>query len=235
MIKELQSAFISYGWQLSAAVSSNVTIIDIAYDIPTLSEYLDWITLQTYDYHGFWDGFTGYGASLYAYSEDTSSETNVNYTVNYWIDGGANSIKLILGIPSYGRSYTLSSSSAHDVSDSTSGAGTAGQYVVTSGLLSFFEILYRTNRVGWSYEKDSGNATGYYAYLSDQWVSFEDTNTVRVKANYIVDNNLGGGMLFSIDLDDFDGTRGCGNYPLLTSLNQVLRNVCGTEESSCIP
>ena len=61
---------------LSAAVSASKTIIDEAYDVETLGQYLDFINLMTYDFHANWDGFTGHHSSLYQYSEDASDYLN---------------------------------------------------------------------------------------------------------------------------------------------------------------
>ena len=51
LIKELYDAFQSKGYVLSAAVSSKKHIIDISYDIFTLSKYLNFINLITYDFY----------------------------------------------------------------------------------------------------------------------------------------------------------------------------------------
>jgi len=42
------------------------------------------------------------------------------------------------------------------------------------------------------------------------------------QAELIKKLNLGGGMIWSLDLDDFRGLCGCGKYPLLTALNNGL-------------
>ena len=41
-------------------ISSSIHL-DQAYDVPTMSETLDFINVMTYDYHGWWDNhhFTG--------------------------------------------------------------------------------------------------------------------------------------------------------------------------------
>jgi len=55
------------------------------------------------------------------------------------------------------------------------------------------------------------------------WVGFDDVQSIAVKAKYILDNNLGGGMLWSLDMDDFTGSF-CnqGKYPILRTLNHYL-------------
>lgn len=65
---------------------------------------------------------------------------------------------------------------------------------------------------------------GPYAYLRDQWVSFDDIDMIREKSEFIKSMGLGGGMIWALDLDDFKNICGCENYPLLRTINRVLRN-----------
>ena len=44
---------------------------------------------------------------------------------------------------------------------------------------------------------------GPYAYKGDQWVSFDDAGMINHKSNYIKNMNLGGAMIWALDLDDF--------------------------------
>lgn len=46
------------------------------YDVPVLSQYLDWIAVMTYDYHGQWDKKTGHVAPMYAHSQDDNLAFN---------------------------------------------------------------------------------------------------------------------------------------------------------------
>lgn len=109
LVKELSDEFKPRGWLLSTAVSPSKMVIDLAYDIPQLSRYLDFISVMTYDYHGQWDRKTGHVAPLHYYPGDTWDYFNANFTINYWIQQGANSRKIIMGVPLYGQSFTLSS------------------------------------------------------------------------------------------------------------------------------
>ena len=64
---------------------------------------------------------------------------------------------------------------------------------------------------------------GPYAYKGNQWVGFDDVETIRQKSQYIKDNGFGGGMIWALDLDDFNNQCGCEKYPLLKTINRVLR------------
>lgn len=69
-VKELHDAFKPRGLLLSAAVSPSKTVVDAGYDVPTLGEYLDWVSVMTYDFHGQWDKRTGHVAPLYYHKDD---------------------------------------------------------------------------------------------------------------------------------------------------------------------
>jgi chitinase len=68
---------------------------------------------------------------------------------------------------------------------------------------------------------------GPYAYSKDQWVSFDDAAMIRYKSNFIREMGLGGGMIWALDLDDFRNTCSCEPYPLLRTINRVLRGYPG--------
>lgn len=70
LVKELSAAFKPKGLLLSAAVSPSKAVIDAGYDVPILSQYMDWIAVMTYDFHGHWDKQTGHVAPLYNYPGD---------------------------------------------------------------------------------------------------------------------------------------------------------------------
>lgn len=49
--------------------------------------------------------------------------------------------KIVVGIPAYGKSFTLTDALNNGVGAPTSGAGAAGQYTQASGTLSYYEVL----------------------------------------------------------------------------------------------
>lgn len=68
---------------------------------------------------------------------------------------------------------------------------------------------------------------GPYAYKGDQWVSFDDQYMIRHKSEYVKAMGLGGAMIWALDLDDFRNLCDCEEYPLLRTINRVLRNYPG--------
>jgi chitinase len=79
--------------------------------------------------YGFWDGQTGLNAPLYGKQARTDYPTihNVDFAVNYWLDGGLKSEKINLGLALYGHSFTLADSSDTEVGAPVVGPGKSGK------------------------------------------------------------------------------------------------------------
>ncbi|KAE8573974.1 Putative chitinase [Halyomorpha halys] len=221
-VKELKTEFNKHGLLLSAAVSPSKTIIDVGYDLPVMAQYLDWISVMTYDYHGQWDKKTGHVAPMYEHPEDDFYYFNANYTIHYWINGGVPSRKLVMGMPMYGQGFTLSSEKDHGLNAPAPRPAEAGEYTRAAGFLAYYEICDRIKNRGWTVVKDDQHRMGPYAYHGSQWVGFDDQEMIRLKSEYIRDMDLGGGMIWALDLDDFKNTCGQGKHPLLNTIAKTL-------------
>ncbi|PVD37775.1 hypothetical protein C0Q70_00376 [Pomacea canaliculata] len=63
-----------------------------------------------------------------------------------------------------------------------------------------------------------------YLVKNDQWIGFDDQDSIRTKVQYIKSMNLGGVMFWTLDQDDFSGTFcGKGRYPLLRTVDEECR------------
>ena len=143
------------------------------------------------------------------------------FSVQHWLSKGCPKEKLIVGIPTYGRSWTLSSSNTSPGS-SASGAGSAGALSGEAGFLMYNEICLNIKNQGWTAVSDSSSKRGPYAYNVNQWVGYDDPAMARVKAQYILDKDLGGGMFWDLPSDDFRNVCGEGTYPIIRTVHSVL-------------
>ena len=144
LLKELSAAFKPKGLLLSAGVSASKEIVDVAYDVPVLIEYLDWINVMSYDYHGYWEGKTGHVAPLYRDPDEHIEHMNANFSMIHWLKKGVPSNKLIMGVPAYGQSFTLSEESREEVTPGfnveVSGPGQPGDFTKSAGMLAYYEV-----------------------------------------------------------------------------------------------
>ncbi|KAK2580930.1 hypothetical protein KPH14_005997 [Odynerus spinipes] len=212
---------------LSMAMPAGIEYIDKGYDVPRLNEYLDFINLLSYDYHSAYEPAVNHHAPLYPLEEDNEynydGELTIDYTISHLIKSGASAAKIILGIPTYGRSYTLFNEDATDLGSPADGPGEEGDATREKGYLAYYEIC--ESLIGsddWEVVQPNPKAMGPYAFKGNQWVGYDDVDIVRLKAHYVNEKNLGGIMFWSIDNDDFRGK--CHNrpYPLIEAAKETL-------------
>ncbi|XP_075331864.1 acidic mammalian chitinase-like [Odontesthes bonariensis] len=206
---------------LTAAVAAGKGTIDAGYQIADVSKYLDFLNVMTYDFHGAWDSFTGHNSPLYRSSVDEGSHIyyNVDFAMRYWRDQGAPLEKLLVGFPTYGRAFRISSADT-GVATPASGPASAGAYTREAGILSYYEVctFLREGSEQWIEEQMVP-----YATKGDEWVGFDNKKSYESKAQFVKDNKFGGAFVWSLDLDDFSGEFcGQGKYPLISHLRSLL-------------
>lgn len=57
-----------------------------------------------------------------------------------WITAGLSRQKLVLGIPAYGNTYSISLGK-HTIGSPAFGLGSPGTYTRTNGLLAYYEVI----------------------------------------------------------------------------------------------
>ncbi|XP_008205183.1 mucin-5AC isoform X3 [Nasonia vitripennis] len=211
---------------LTMAVPAGIEYIDKGYDIPKLDEYLDFINLLSYDYHSAYEPAVNHHAPLRPIEEDNEynydNELTIDYTINHLIKSGATPGKIVVGIPTYGRSYTLFNEDATDLGSPADGPGAEGDATREKGYLAYYEICKSVQKDDWIVEKPNPKAMGPYAYKENQWVGYDDEDIVREKAKYVNQKKLGGIMFWSIDNDDFRGECHGRPYPLIEAAKEAL-------------
>ena len=81
------------------------------------------------------------------------------------------------------------------------GGGTQGSITRERGYLGYQEICLNIKENGWKMVEDS---KGPYAFKGTQWVGYDTITSVKVKADYILNKNLGGAMFWDLATDDFN-------------------------------
>ncbi|KAH9416601.1 Cht9p [Dermatophagoides pteronyssinus] len=225
LLRELKQAFEPKGYILSSAVAAGKHFMDPAYDVPQISKYLDLINVMCYDYHGSWETRTGHHSPLYGRPNNPDDfQLNVNFSINYWISKGAPRNKLVLGMGTYGRAFTLRKAENHDVGSPAPQKGQAGPYTREGGSLGYNEICEMKMKLG---DRMKSQWDSYYmapySYWDRQWVGYDNVKSIEIKANYAKAMGLAGGMIWSIETDDFGGH--CGQrYPLLNAIRRVFES-----------
>nr|XP_021514454.1 oviduct-specific glycoprotein isoform X1 [Meriones unguiculatus] len=224
LIEELQFAFEKEALLtqqprllLSAAVSGIPHIIQTSYDVRFLGRRLDFINVLSYDLHGSWEKFTGHNSPLFSLPEDSKSSA---YAMNYWRKLGAPTDKLIMGFPTYGRTFHLIKASKNGLQAASMGPASPGKYTKQAGFLAYFEVCSFVQRAKKHW---IDHQFVPYAYNEKEWLGYDDTISFHHKAMFVKKEHFGGAMVWTLDMDDVKGTFcGNGSFPLVRVLNELL-------------
>ncbi|XP_055531989.1 chitinase-3-like protein 1 [Wyeomyia smithii] len=225
LLSDLRQELSKRGLLLTAAVAAAETSASISYNIPEISKYLDFINLMTYDLHGPWEATTGHHAALHAGPNDVTvaqQQLNVESCVMFWLAAGAPAEKLNLGVAFYGRTFTLRSASENHIGALSSGPGQGGLYSQELGFLGYNEICEKLLTDRWYFKWDEDQQVPY-AFSGNQWVGFDNAESLTLKCDLVNLHGLAGAMVWSIETDDFNGR--CGDkFGLLGALRAGLKN-----------
>jgi chitinase len=61
-----------------------------------------------------------------------------------------------------------------------------------------------------------------YAYRERDWIGYDDPASIKAKAEYARDMGLGGGMVWSLETDDFNGKCHGEGFPLIRTIYRTL-------------
>ncbi|KAJ5219685.1 hypothetical protein N7468_008889 [Penicillium chermesinum] len=198
-LKELKVACGSkYG--ISATLPSSYWYMQ-GFDVVGMEPYVDWFNFMSYDIHGTWDGDNPYTSAVV---QPHTNLTEITQGLDLLWRNNISPSKVVLGEAFYGRSFTLSDTSCTKPGCPFSGGGTAGRCTATSGILSKSEIqqIISDNDLTPILLKEA--AVKYITWDKDQWVSYDDEETLEMKKKYANGKCLGGRMVWAVDLDDVD-------------------------------
>lgn len=205
---------------ITAAVPVGPENIKNGYDVPNFVKYLDFINVMAYDFHGQWESKTGHNSPLYASSSD-KSKLSVDDALKLWVQLGAPKKKLVVGMATYGRSFTLANAAQNGLGSPTNGGGAKGEFTREGGMLSYYEICQMLKNGAKNKWDDEMKVP--YLVQNNQWVGFDDEKSLRNKVKYVRDNGYGGAMVWTLDFDDFRGSVCNGNvkYPLISAIRYL--------------
>lgn len=226
LMAELRAEFDKHGFSLTAAVSAGEPTIRGAYNVPNLAKYLDAIHVMTYDLHGAWEGhpYTHHHTALYKHPlDDANNNTvlNVDHAIKVWHELGAPYNKLVLGMGTYGRGWTLNDASSHDLYAPATNPITAGEFTREAGIWGYNEICSKLSAGNWQIVRDD-NIKAPYAYNDRNWIGYDDIESITLKTSYAKDLGLLGGMIWSLETDDFQGGCHGEKFPIIKTIYRVL-------------
>ncbi len=157
-----------------------------------LQQYVDYTNLMTYDFHGSWDTYTDFNAPLYNNSDPSPQyKESVDQAVNAYLKAGFPANKIIMGVPFYGYIYKAVTNTNNGLYQTYSGASSISyanieaNYLNASGYIRYF---HNESKVPWLF-----NGTTF--------ISYEDAESIALKAAYVKAKGLGGAMIWELSQD----------------------------------
>lgn len=168
-------------------------------------QYLDYVQIMTYDIHGTWEPTADYNAPLL---DDNGKTYSVDKGVQAYLKAGVPVNKLVMGVPFYGYKYNVTSSKDNGLRQPYNGSGSITyNSLVKNKLLENGYVRY------W----DDGAKVPYLFNPAESvFITYDDEESMGLKAEYIRDHGLGGAMIWELSQDH-------GN-DLIQSLYDVLKD-----------
>lgn len=166
-----------------------------------MEKSVDFFNFMSYDIHGVWDSsskFTG------PYVRPHTNLTEIRLGLDLLWRNNISPSQVNLGLGWYGRSFTLKDPSCNIPGCIFSEGGTAGECTNSAGTLSNAEIsrIIASNSLTPTIDQEA--AVKWITWDSNQWVSYDDGETMQMKLQAASELCLGGTMIWSIDQDGTD-------------------------------
>lgn len=186
-----------------------------------MNQNLDLVFLNTFDYHTT-DGEPNtarHPHPLYSPTNDLDmADINANYSTKYWLAKGLSSSRVIFGMALYGWCWYVTGSGNKPPLQAAA-AGTKS-YDNLNGLIISQDMIYREQEFC-DINNDLNN-TGPFCRAGSLWFGYDNSTMAGIKANYVLENNLGGAVLHDISRDDFNNKFNLGKFPMTSAVSAVL-------------
>lgn len=191
-------------YELTTAVGGSYSYIENT-EMDKAAKYLDYVNLMTYDFYTSGDS-AGHHSNLYP-PEDYEKDASAHKTFNIFLEAGVPAEKLVMGLPFYGRSWIMKSADKHGINRPVDGRARGGGYTYIKDSL--------VNKKGFTRHWDD-NAKAPYLFNEEtyQLVVYDDEESVKLKCEYVINNNMGGMMFWQYASD--------ANEYLLDAINENL-------------
>ena len=202
LIEELRKVLGSQ-YLLTIAMSGGPAGIE-AIEFQKVIGLLDWVNIMTYDYHGAWEavgGFTGHNSPLFDSGDLVNPKFNIDAAVAKLLNAGIASEKIVIGLAFYGRSASGVQANGNGLYSSFQGAG-PGSF--EAGVLDYKDIkanyLMKDSYI--AYRDDMAQVPYLYSPTDRVFISYDDSESIKIKTIYVGQKKLGGVMFWELSGDN---------------------------------
>ncbi|WP_087024569.1 glycosyl hydrolase family 18 protein [Thaumasiovibrio subtropicus] len=194
---------------LTAAFSASTAKLE-GYNWPRLVASMDYFNMMTYDLNGGWSNVAGHNAPLYPYPEEEYPDLTLDDLRVWMAAKGIPAGKINFGAAFYGRGVQTTEAQAYvgaptekrvvnfSVDGPTESAVDLTNWANFEGQPNYNYILQKQG--AWTKGWDV-NAEVPYLTNGKFFLSYDDVESIGKKAQYIVDNDLGGVIVWQVHGD----------------------------------
>jgi chitinase len=163
-------------------------------EMDKLHVYLDWINVMSYDFFNSLTPTTGHHAGLYGAATALPTDRYADASVKQHLAAGIPADKIVLGVAFYGRGFTGVKpvdhglkqpyerfESAHDYSE------LADKFIGRRGFIRYWD--------------DRAKAPYLWNSASRTFITYDDPQSITIKAQYVRAHHLGGMMFWELSED----------------------------------
>ena len=191
-------------YELTTAVGASYSYIEHT-EMDKAAKYLDYVNLMTYDFYTLGDS-AGHHSNLYP-PEDYEKDASAHKTFNVFLQAGVPAEKLVMGLPFYGKSWIMKSADKHGINMPVEGRARGGGYTYIKDSLVDKKGFVR-------YWDEKALAPYLFNAETNQLIVYDDEESVKLKCEYVINNNMGGMMFWQYASDT--------NEYLLDAINENL-------------
>lgn len=170
---------------LTFAAGANDKLVDCV-ELEELNQITDFMNLMTYDMGGSF-GNAGHHASLYP--SMLCNNKGGAYYVDLYNENGYPKNKIVFGAAFYGRGGTEVKSLGDPI------LGEQGLYFDYHDIVE----MLKQHQIQYSYDDDAKAA---YCFIEDKFITFETSDSIMEKLNYVKKNGLAGIMFWEYATDN---------------------------------
>ncbi|WP_282018374.1 glycoside hydrolase family 18 protein [Salegentibacter mishustinae] len=157
--------------------------------------YLDFINIMSYDYQGGWNDSTSHHTNLYVSETDPDDyKQSTKTAVKEHLEAGAPSEKLVIGMAFYGRGWHETENQNSGLHQKAFGNSFSINYREIKDSLktsSYRRLWDETAKAPYLWREDTGT-----------FITYDDPESIKEKAKFIKNNELGGAMFWQYHGDD---------------------------------
>ncbi|MFM6859824.1 MAG: glycosyl hydrolase family 18 protein, partial [Dolichospermum sp.] len=165
-------------------------------DLKATSDYVDFINVMSYDYHGPWENTTNHQSALYKSTNDNTynaAKVNTNWAIQHYLSAGVPATDIVLGIPLYGRTWTgVNAGSNNGLFQQGTG----------SSERTYRELYNLLGTNGYqSFWDNSAKVPYIYSSQTKVFSTYENNQSILGKTDYVKQQGLGGAFFWEITQD----------------------------------